>query len=79
VPKDAIDTGVNDGSANDDKLWFSFVALQVAALVDRELDRRIKRHPPFISIRNGAGEADLIAVVALAGKGGGGLFSEVKF
>jgi hypothetical protein len=79
APKDTKDRGVIDGPAKDDELWFSFVALQVAALVDRKLDRRIKRHPPFISIRNRACGADLAAALALAGKGGRGLFQEVKF
>jgi hypothetical protein len=59
-------------------LWFSFVAFQVTALTYGELNGSIKWHPPFISVGNGAGEADLIAAVALPGEGGCGLLPKVK-
>jgi hypothetical protein len=78
APKDTEDTEVVDGPAKDDKLWLGFVPFQIAALVDRELDRSVKWHPPFISLGDGAGEANLISALALTGEGGGGLFPEVK-
>jgi hypothetical protein len=59
-------------------LWFTFVAFQVTALTFGELNGSIKWHPPFISIGNGAGEADLIAAVALTSEGGCGLLPKVK-
>jgi hypothetical protein len=78
APQDAKDARVVVGPTKDDELRFSFVAFRVTALTYSELNGSIKWHPPFISVGNGAGEADLIAALAQPGEGDCGLLPKVK-
>jgi hypothetical protein len=79
LPQDSEHSGVVMGPAEDDELGFSFVPFEITPLADGKLDGCIKWHPPFISLRDWAGESNLLTPVALTGKGGGGLFAEVEF
>jgi hypothetical protein len=47
-------------------------------LTDCKLYGCIKWHPPFISSRNRAGEANLVLPMSMTSSGGCGLFAEVK-